>query len=367
LKMNFDNNRIMFDASFQTSINNTDAGSPEVSYEERTKGDSSLQENETAKKYWNFISSLGMISMTNGLNPIPSIGMKFEAAFRYWGNNLIARYDYVEKSFASPGNPYLLKDVSGFYIADNIRLFDNQVFLNLFYRGFLTNKSAGSYKTNNNELGVTFSYFPRGDIPSLSISYFTIDRSNDVTADSDEYENPAFFMINNKTQNINVATSYNFDISSSRNTVSLNLTNYDRSEDIITNKQNESDFLLYGIGLVTNYSFPLISKLNYSQSNSSFGAEALKSTTDIQRIFVGLEYKMQDLIGTDTFRPFVNFVWQNIKLPNVDDAKRNNYSLGLLYRSPQLGVLSVRYDSISYGEGINYSDSILNARYQYNF
>ena len=363
LSMNFDNRRILFDASFQASINNNNAGLEEISYDSLAKVSEDLAKDETARKYWDFLSSTGMISMTAGLNPYPSLAMRFETGLNYFGNHLVARYTRVERNFASRGNPYMLKDVSGIYIADNMRLYNNQIFLNLFYRGFKTNMSQGSQKTDNNELGVTFSYFPRQNLPSLTVSYITIGRSNSVSQ-VDTLANPE----DNKTQSINVATSYNFDVSSLRNTVSLNFSNYSRDEALEVKISNQSDFTVFGVGLVTKYQFPLITKLNYSQSNSAFGAGDTEATTDIQRIFVGLEYWMENLIGVDLFRPFVNLIFQNVKITNVtgvQEIKRNNYTLGLSYRSPKLGVLSVRYDNISYGK--EYTDSILNARYQYNF
>jgi len=368
LSMNFDNRRILFDASFQASINNNNAGLEEISYDSLAKVSEDLANNETARKCWDFLSSTGMISMTAGLNPYPSLAMRFETGLNYFGNHLVARFTKVERNFASRGNPYMLKDVTGFYIADNMRLYNNQIFLNLFYRGFKTNVSQGSQKTDNNELGVTFSYFPRQDLPSLTVSYITIGRSNSVSTDDTlDFSLPELYMEDNTTQSINVATSYNFDVSAVRNTVSLNFSNYSRDEALEVKINNQSDFMVFGVGLVTKYQFPLITKLNYSQSNSAFGAGVTEATTDIQRIFVGFEYRMENLIGVDLFRPFVNLIFQNVKFTGGQEIKRNNYTLGLSYRSPRLGVLSVRYDNISYGDATEFTDSILNARYQYNF
>ncbi len=174
-------------------------------------------------------------------------------------------------------------------------------------------------------------------------------------------------MEDNKTQTINVATSYNFDVSAVRNTVTLNFSNYSRDEALEIKKTNQSDFMVFGLGLTTKYKFPLTTKLDYSQSNSAFGAGITESTTDIQRIFIGLEYRMENLIGVDLFRPFANLVFQNVKFTGGSETKRNNFTLGLLYRSPQLGILSIRYDNITYGSNSDFTDSILNARYQYNF
>jgi len=369
LNMNFDNRRIILDASVQASINNNDAGLPEVTYDDLIKVDSSLADEDALRSYWDFLAGLGMISMTPGLNPYPSLGMRFEAILRYFDNNLSVRYTNIERNYSSPGNPYLLKDISGIYISDNFRLINNQLFTNLFFRSYSTNRSRTVQKTSNTEFGATISYFPQQNLPSLTLSYTSIDRANDVTlADTALFERPEFYMEDNKTQSFVVSTSYNFDLSAIKNTVSLNFSTYMRDEALEVRQGNQSDFNIIGIGILSKFQFPLITRLNYSQSETIFGAQN-KSTTSISRFFVGLEYQLRGLAAGDMLKPFVNFTLQNIDFTDVPQSKRNNFTFGIQYRNPVAGVLSVRYDLITFGGEVapDYNDSVLNAKYQYNF
>ena len=128
LNLKFDQRRIIIDASFNASINNNNAGMEEVAWDTLAKYNDDLQGNDEAKKLWDFLASTGWLSMTTGLNPLPSYAMQIDATFRYFRNNLKFRYYKMDRDFANPGNPFLLKDISGFQISDNIRLFENQVY-----------------------------------------------------------------------------------------------------------------------------------------------------------------------------------------------------------------------------------------------
>jgi hypothetical protein len=88
---------------------------------------------------------------------------------------------------------------------------------------------------------------------------------------------------------------------------------------------------------------------------------------------------MKGVMGGDVFKPFINFRLQDVNsksnLGNDIETGRNNITLGLAYQSPTMGILSIRWDYITYdnkGSDPNqtfpeFSDTILNARYTYNF
>ena len=366
LNLKFDQQRILIDASINASINNTDAGREEISWDTLAAYNEELQGDDTAKKLWDFLAGTGWLSMTTGLNPLPSYAMQFDATFRYYYNNLKIRFYKIDRDFANPGNPYLLKDVSGFQITDNIRLFENQVYLTLFYKNYTTDRSKDNEAVDNGELGASLSYFPLSYLPSLTINYANLDRSNGVPA-----SDSLLYRVNNLTQRLTFSTSYNFNVSDTRNAVTLNYTTYGRDEEI--NPSAQSDFSLYGLGLRTNYSFPLISRLNYSKSENDIGTSASlnQSNTTVSTFLIGFDYLMDGFISGDVIKPFVNFRLQNV-VTNTNNDKietgRNNYTIGFAYQSPTIGILSVRWDQITYDNpNIDFNDTILNARYSYNF
>ncbi len=366
LNMNFDRKRIMLDVSVNASVNNSNAGLEEVSWDTLTNYNEDLKDNSAAESAWNFLDNTGWLSLTTGLNPLPSLAMQFDATFRYFYNNLKIRYYKLDKDFASPGNPYILKDISGLNISDNIRLFENQVYLTLFYKNYTTNQSLEKEATANNELGVTLSYFPYATLPSVTVSYATLGRSNDVS--------PSDSMLireDNSTQRLSFNTSYNMHVSGIKNTISLNYTTYGRDEEI--NPAAQSDFNLYGIGLRTYFGIPLVSRINYSKSENEIGTVAAnnKSTSSVSTLLIGLDYILDGVLGGDIFKPFFNYRLQQVETTSPTstfETGRNNFTIGLAYQSPAMGVLSIRYDHITYdNELIDFNDSVMNARYSYNF
>jgi hypothetical protein len=370
LNMNFDRRRILIDASFNSSINNTNAGLETVSWDTLVKYNADLAGNSGAEQAWNFLESTGWLSMTTGLNPVPSAAMQFDATFRYFDNNLKLQYYLIEKNFASPGNPYLLKDMSGFQVSDNIRLVENQVFLTLYYKNYTTNRSTKEEATANNELGASVSYFPFAKFPSLTVGYSSLSRSNDVSP-----SDTLLYRVDNSTRRLYFNTSYNMDISGTSNTIMLNYSNYGRDDQIYTTSQ--SDFNLYGIGLRTNFKIPLTTRINYSNSENDIGSETSlnQSTTSVSTLLFGIDYAFNGFGSGDFFKPFIDYRLQQVKTESTSttsqsgfETSRNNYTIGFAYQSPKMGILSFRYDHISYDNTvINYSDSILNARYTYSF
>lgn len=372
LNMNFDNRRIIFEGSFQASIQNTDAGGPELEWEDLIEVDSSLADNSVAESAFDFLKSSGFLSATAGLNPLPNFAMQFDLYLRYFQNNLKLTYLDIHRDFASPGNPYLLKDISGLYIYDNIRLFQNQVFLNLFFKTYKNNLSDDQYSTDNSEFGSTISYFPQGNYPSVTLGYSSYNRSNGVAV-ADTIAMPYLYIEDNSTQQINFSTSYDIYLNKIRNTLLFNITNFIRDD--VGNKESQSDFNSFTIGVKTNFRFPLSTKLSFTQSKTEVG-DLQKSITDINRYNVRAEYKINELFDNDVLKPYVNVSFQDISAgTGTTSTNRNNYSTGIVYQSKVYGIFSLKYYHISYSipdvnnpnSTVTLDDSILNARYEYVF
>lgn len=361
LRITADNARIMLDASVQASIKNTDAGGPELDWDELVEVNEDLEGNAEAEQAFDFLKSSGLLSVTAGLNPLPSLAMQVDLRLRYFKNFIKVTYLNIHSEYASPGNPYMLKDISGIYVSDNIRMLDNQVFLNLFYRGYKNNISEDELSTTNNELGATISYYPLSDLPSLTLGYSSFSRQNDVTP-ADSVRN--LFMEDNSTQRVSLSTSYQVNFANLNNTLLLSFSNYQREDP--ANPINQSDFNMFTFGVRTKYKFPMSTNLSFSTSESNFGIDAAKTNTKVQRFNVGADYRHQELaLEKDMLRPFVNLSFQNIEYSTVSEAQtRNTYSAGIMYQTLDYGALTLRYDQINYS---NINDTIFNARYEYLF
>jgi hypothetical protein len=368
LNMNFDRRRILFEASFQASVKNSDAAGPEVEYDDLVEVDSSLADNAQAERIFNTLKKVGFLSITGGLNPYPSLAMQYDLQLRYFNNNLRLTYLNIASEFESPGNPYLLKDIAGFYLTDHIRLFKNQVYMNLFFKSYKNNLVDTENRTNNTEFGATVSYFPFRNLPSLTFGYAKHDRDNAVTQ-QDTAASSYLYIEDNHTQRLTLASSYDLKLGKVRNTFSVNYSKYLRDDAAF--EENTSDFHALIVSLRTRFPFPLTARISYSQSQTTYG-DTLQTTLDVGRYNFRLDYRLENLFTRDALRPFVNVSLQNIESDYTESesttTNRTNISAGIAYQTSRYGVFTLRFDKISYsllGEDVD--DQIINARYEVNF
>jgi hypothetical protein len=368
LSMNFDKRNILFEASVQASVSNSDAGAPELEFQDLVELDSSLADIRIAEQAFDFLKKTGLLSVTSGLNPLPSLAMQFDLQLKYFNNNLKISYLDIDSEFESPGNPYLLKDIQGFYITDNIHFMRNQMYLNVFYKNYRNNLIEKDFYTKNFEFGTSLSYFPFKHFPSLTVGYERYDRNNGVTKqDTSLYA--YLYIEDNRTQRISAASSYDLNFLKMRNTLSANLSHYRRNDK--GDKESESTYNTFSVGLRTKYTFPLTTRLNYSLTGSVYG-DTSRTTTNISRLNIRFDYTFNNLFGKNALRPFVNLSFQNIDTKYVlyEDTKsvRNNYSAGLVYQSSSIGLITLRFDQITYttADG-DMNDHILHTRYEIAF
>ena len=363
-----DKRRILFESSFQASIQNSDAGGPEVEFQDLVELDSTLADNDVAEKAFDFLKNSGFLSVTGGLNPLPSLAMQTDLRLRYLNNNIKITYSNISSNFANPGNPYLLKDIRGITVTDHIRLLKNQVFLNVFYRQYSNNLAQEEYRTKNNEFGSSLSWFPRRSLPNLTLGYEHVSRENSVTA-QDTLDQEFLYVEDNRNQRISLASSYDVQIGGLRNTLSLNFSSYRRDDDAFT--ENRSRFSSLTLGVRTRFKFPLTCRVSFSQSGTDLG-DAEPSVTDVQRWNVRCDYRWSNLLGRDVMQPFFNLSFQNIdsEFFQADATRivRTMLSGGFTYRNTPFGTLVLRFDSILYDEdGVSVRDHVFHARYEVNF
>ena len=403
--LNLHKNRIQFSGSVQASMKNENTRGKIANFDsladylELSGGDK-----DAAKALYNFIDGTGFLTISQGLSPFPSIAMRFQTQLKYFNQVFQFTYKDIEAEYTTPGNPYLMKDVRGFYINDKIRLIGNQLFLNLYFNSYQDRISQGDGKTDNAQYGATISYYPFRNLPGVSVTYGKHDRENGLAKDGVV---PTAEMLqrieDTETQRINFSTSYKFTTSSVENDATISYSNYTRDDnvykDMFAHLSSQSEFNIFTIGIRNKFSFPLISKISFSKTSVLFGkvdeSRNLDFRTDqnINKINLGLSYKLHKIYLNGDLMPFVNFSHQTIKTvrpkllyPDYDendpyayripdgverddkkDYARLNYSFGFNFQTTQYGVFTFRFDYIDNGEGYGWNDSILSTGYELNF
>ena len=364
LALNFDNNRIRVLSSVQASVANKDA-SQEVPFD-------SLKDKfdlpGSAESAADFLESTGFLTLSQGLAPFPNLAMQYDLYLSYFNNNFKFTYKRVDPNYVTAGNPYLLTGLKGIFINDNIRLVNNQVFLNLYFKSYTDNLSQNEAETDNTHIGASISYFPMQNLPSITLNFNNQARENNIAA-----TDSVFYPEDNTTQNIGVSSSYNFATGDILNTATISVNTYNRDDKIVrvlgdgSEFSNNSEFTVFTLAVKNKFEFPMTTRLGFSQSNNLFGKNSSnESETNITRFYGGLEYEFERVFEDVNIRPFANFNLQQIESGNIDYT-RTNYNAGLYLQSSQYGILSLRFDYIDYGDQSTFKDTIFTTRYDVTF
>lgn len=373
LNLNLHKKRILLKGSFQASIKNEDAGGEAVEFDSIAASyELSDKEIDQIKPFVNLMEKTGFLTLTQGLTPIPSFAMQFETRLRYFGHSFKAAYKRIDAEFTSPGNPYLRRDIAGYFISDNVRMLQNQVLLNLYFNAYADNLSQGDAKTQNQALGASISYFPFSDLPSITLSYGNQSRENALARQQTDPDSTFLAVVDNRHQRFGISSSYRFNTGNIKNTLLLNASKFQYA-DAVSSKRN-TDLILFSIGMRSRFSFPLTIRVNYAQDVSNLYVFNTSDTSYVgnevrtRKFQAGLDYNIPNFAGQTDLKPFLNISLQNIANNQESaDYKRQNYSAGFYLRGKRLGNLSFRYDYINYGSLNNWKDTIISTRYDISF
>ncbi|MGH1366228.1 MAG: hypothetical protein ACRBF0_21895 [Calditrichia bacterium] len=361
-------NKIILEGSFNLSFLNTDIGNGEDTALD-TLRNLGIDIPEGA---YNFASRF--LTVNQYLIVFPGIAFDGTARFNFIKNNrLTVSYKSVSDEYNSFGQPYLLRDNRGFAITDNIRLLQNQLFLNLRfqqYRNNLNDNKPGT--TDNRTLSFNLSYFPIRNLPSISVGFTNYDRKNDIDPDS-----TFGFVEDNRSNTINFSTSVPFAVSSLNNRLSLNLINYNRTDNTDLGSENLSNTVQFELN--TRYSFPLRTRLSFSfqQTENTIDFNNSKAELALNTFGLGLEYRFNQLfalgdalvLATNARLGSVgNKISSDLQIADSEvDYNRTSFNGRLIYTMPAAGRISFNADMINYSGDRQFKDFLITARYDITF
>jgi hypothetical protein len=300
----------------------------------------------------------------------PAKAYQAQMRLNYFNNRFSILYRYVEDDFHSLGQPYLLRDNKGFTITDDIRLFQNQLFLNLRYRQYQNNLADTKPATTDNQtIGFNVSYFPLRNLPSLTFGYNNYQRNNDIKTADD----PLRFPEDNTTNTITFSSSYMFLLSNLKNRVTLNVLNYNRNDKTASGIDNLSNTL--SLILNTRYSFPLKTNLEVSlQETENTAANTSSTKLSFSSFGIGGEYKLENLLGQADNLLFgltgrLGQVSTSVVFNTATEIRYNRSFLNgrIIYSYFPYGRISLNADLVNYTGDRRYKDYIITVRYDVSF
>lgn len=313
--------------------------------------------------------AIKIITVNEYLIVTPAKAYQGQMRINYFNNRFSILYRYVEDEFYSLGQPYQLRDNKGFIIADDIRLFQNQLFLNLRYQQYHNNlNDTKAATTDSRSIGFNLSYFPLGNIPSITFGYNNYRRDNGLSDAS-----TLGFPEDNTTNALTFSSSYAFLLSNLKNRVTLNVLNYNRKDATTLGIENLSNTV--ALILHTRYNFPLKTNLEFSfQQTENTAASSSASNLSFNSFGAGAEYQFSKLFSqSDNLVMGINgrygTIASSITFNTTTETNYNRSFLNgrLIYTYFPYGRISLNGDLVNYNGDRTYKDYIITARYDVTF
>jgi hypothetical protein len=176
LSVSVDNGRIELYGQIAGSIQNTDISGGNLTGEELDEllGEGTAESIESVVKLTTLQRYMTINQYLIPLDPSRLTSLAYDMSMRlnYFGNYLQVGYIRRGNDYNSFGLTSLRRDVAGLQIRDRLRLYRNQLYIDLsseVMRDNLQNQKAFTTHLKNHNFSV--SYYPRSDWPSMSIGY----------------------------------------------------------------------------------------------------------------------------------------------------------------------------------------------------
>ncbi len=311
-----------------------------------------------------------LITVNQYLIPKPAIAYQGRLTLNVLNNNLSVSYKSVQDEFHSLGQPFLLRDNRGFTVIDNIRLFQNQLFLNLRYQEYKNNLTETKPATiTSRTVAFNVSFFPRNNLPSFTLGLNNYQRDNGIAEASGgtSFVRPE----DNNTLTVNFSSSYAVPFSGATNRITVNVLNYDRQDKISTGVDNLSRTV--SVIVQTQYRIPLKTHLDFMFQQTRNTFQTGPTELQLNSFGGGLEYRLTSLLSrNDALTLSAGGQYGSVSQDNLGgvpgtDYKRTFLNGRLVYSLIPYGRLSLNVDLVKYSGDRNYQDLVFLGRYDVNF
>ncbi|OQX94734.1 hypothetical protein B6I21_09100 [candidate division KSB1 bacterium 4572_119] len=341
LTLAFDNHRIEFKASAAFSLLADDISNGALSSDDLEEQFGELPFDPAQYEQY-FVINTSLIP----LDPTGLTSLAYQGSFKfnYFNNNINVIYKSVGSAYNALANSFMRKDIQGFSAYDRIRLYRNQIYLNLGFEKYMEEVSAegngddSTAPSDYSALNIGVSLFPQAKYwPRLNVNWKNYDRNNGL--DHIQYPN------------------------------SVNYKNTDLS------------FQLGYDSLRTNYQFPLTTVISFANNNNIAGGGSfdfkysmfsvngtyrlLKYNVVLKAGFsstgaVGVNTTMQNVDGSGTLTPVTQ---------NYTDYQRTAFNFGGDYRFLKRHSILWDMSIITLDDKVtgNYQNNFFRVRYQMRY
>jgi len=307
LRVSLDNRRIQFRGEVAGSMQNTDISRGNLTREELEDllGDTAVDRLEDVVSLSTLQSFITLNQYLVPFDPsqLSSLALDLNVRLNYFGNDFQFGYIRRGNDYNSFGLSALRRDIAGIQVRDRLRLMQNQLYFNVSVERLRDNlNDTKAHTTHFNRYDASVSYYPRRDLPSITVGYGYYKNDNNLEA----FEPTA---ITDVTNRFFTQLSHNFFWQTHHTgSLSFNMSLRDDQTD------RNADIDIYNIIGMVNSRFddiPLRTNVGFGIYHSviPFFDQEIEAFTgqnfDYYNIILGGEYRMMDdeLILNASFIP----------------------------------------------------------------
>lgn len=360
---NADQNRIYTNIQFATSLFNRNIKSGNIPFDTVKNYISDLSNSD--KKYYDLAKKF--ITVNENLIFSLPYALKAQLHLNYFKNRFMAQYQYIMESFQNLGNPFLLRDIKGITLRDNMQLVTGKLFLTLNYENLQTNfQDENQNPTHINTFGGMLSFYPGEAYPSLSLGVNSSNRNNNT-----DFQPGSFlFAENNKNTSLNFSTNYNFITGNIKNNVTLTFINYLKDDKISslgkTSGQAFNSFIrtLWNTYFYTQLNI-FVNNNELAQNDPQFGTQMKNSTLGLL-----ISYKRKNIFANENNEFIVRTSYNTNDYTSASNKQRiNKFISGLSWYMDlaHKGRFYLSGSLIQYSKDITGKDLQFFTGYEMNF
>ena len=372
LLLAFDNHKIELKASAAFSLLANDISNGAIT---KSEMDSALGEipfdPSDFEKY--FILNTSLLP----LDPSKLNSLAYQASFKfnYFNNNINVIYKSVGSEFYSLANNFLRKDIKGFSIYDRVRLYRNQIYLNLGYDQYLESLSYqddgedATEPTAYNALNIGVSYYPRArNLPRINLNWKNYDRDNSLDITDTPYA------VNYQNKDISLQLGYDIQFLDLNHTLNISYITTNRADGFNQSK-NKLANNIHMLSIRTVYEVPLTTVISYaSNQNSAAGI----TDFNYNMFSISADYSLLDrrlnLRGGLNMTSAVGTIMDSLAINGPEksdytDYNRTAITLGSSFEINRQHALVFDMSFIDFNDKQNqrYKDSIIRIRYDFRY
>jgi len=378
----FDDHRIELKASAAFSLLADDISTGPITQEDFDSLDFDIPFNPADYEEY-FVLNTSLVP----LDPSGLTSLAYQGSFKfnYFNNFINVVYKSIGSAYNALGNNYLRKDIQGFSLYDRIRLYRNQIYLNLGLENFLeeiSTKDDGDDATepnNYSSLSMGVSLFPQARYwPQLHINWKSYDRENGL--DAVTYPSAVKY----QDSDISIQVSYHLSLFGVEHTINVSHIANDRADGF---HRTFADFAnsLQMYSLQTDFQIPLTTTISYAKNDNSAGG-----TYDFQYSMFGLSgkyrllnnnltltggYSTTSAVGSSstlmTNDPITGlpFAQPTLVTSTYTDYNRTAFNLGANYRFLNRHSIILDMSIINFDDKVTkkYANNYFRLRYQLRY